>query len=88
MIEIERKAKATTFGDIEVGTLFFGVYYKGPDYETIWLKTATVTKVADETYEEFNATIVVGDDAGTMHHFADDEKLVIPIYNAKLVIES
>ena len=89
MIKIVREDKTTAFGDIEVGTLFFAVYCAlddKPDYDTIWLKTTPVTEVADETYEELNAAVVVGDETGTIHRFEDDEK-VIPIYNAEIVIE-
>jgi hypothetical protein len=85
MIKVVRSNKKT-FREIEIGTFFFIVYDDtDTDYETIFQKTITVTD--PDSCENVNAVVVVGDETGNIIRCEDNEE-VIPIHDAKFVIEN
>lgn len=92
MIEVvKNNNKKTTFENIEVGTLFFAVYddtNDPTDYETIFQKISPVEVTEDEmvTVVGNNAVVVIGEESGNVCIFEPYES-VIPIYNAKFIIE-
>lgn len=93
MIKIVRDSNITAFERIETGTLFFAVYPQDgsgdTDYETIFLKITQVneTNSDNSVTVDNNAVVVIGDETGNVIHFEPYEK-VIPIYNAKFVVET
>jgi hypothetical protein len=85
MIKVVRNDHKT-FGEIEIGTFFFVMYDDTyTDYETIYQKTITVTD--PESCENVNAVVVVGDETGNIVCCEDNEE-VVPIHDAKFVIEN
>ena len=92
MIKIVRN-DVTAFASINIGTLFFAVYPQDgsgvTDYETIFLKIPQVDETNSDNSVTIgnNAAVVIGDETGNLCRFEPYER-VIPIYNAKLVIES
>ena len=91
MIKIVRE-NVTTFEGINIGTLFFAVYPQDgsgvTDYETVFQKIPLVDETnGDAVTIGNNAVVVIGDETGNITRFEPYEK-VIPIYNAKFVIES
>lgn len=91
MIKVIRKG-AVDFEGIEDGTLFFAVYPEDgsgvTDYETVFLKIPLVdeTNSDNSVTASNNAVVVIGDESGNVCRFEPYES-VIPIYNAKLVVE-
>ena len=91
MIKVVRKGVAS-FESIEDGTLFFAVYpddgSSNTDYETVFLKIPLVDETNSDNSVTVgnNAVVVIGDETGNLCRFEPYEG-VIPIYNAKLVIE-
>ncbi len=87
MIKVVRNDKTTTFENIEVGTLFFAVYDdtgEPTDYETVFQKIPPVDEIDGEA--GVNAVVVIGEESGNVCCFEPYES-VIPIYNAKFIIE-
>lgn len=91
MIKVVRKGVAS-FESIEDGTLFFAVYpddgSSNTDYETVFLKIPLVIERNDDNsgIAGSNAVVAIGEETGNICRFEPYEG-VIPIYNAKLVIE-
>lgn len=90
MIKVVRNNKKTIFENIEIGTLFFAVYDETndpTDYETIFQKIPPVDETEDAVVTVGNnAVVVIGEESGNICRFEPYES-VIPIYNAKFIIE-
>jgi hypothetical protein len=90
MIKVVRKG-TVNFEAIEDGTLFFAVYSQDgsdTDYETVFLKIPLVDETNSDNSVTVgnNAVVIIGDETGNLCRFEPYES-VIPIYNAKLVVE-